>query len=219
MRQTTHVTKQRNTATTNAQQQTKRQNKTQGAAPVAPAFVGYDMIETTLRAYQAGAPPQVLRALAPHVKALWAPATRAELGRPYAELSDYEKVMVDAYEAGDVSLDAFRPLEGADARRRAAAAAAAAAAQVRATACSLLEALIAAALLGGAAFAGSAALAGLEARQFARERAAFRRLKQQQAGGGGGAVVGAVGSEAGNGGGGKGGGGGNGASTLSADQI
>lgn len=52
--------------------------------------------------------------------------------------------MVDTYNAGTVSFDAFRPLEGAEERRRAAAAAQAATAAVFTTVCALLEAMIAA---------------------------------------------------------------------------
>ncbi|GBF88022.1 hypothetical protein Rsub_00734 [Raphidocelis subcapitata] len=127
-----------------------------GAAAVGPGFVGFDMIETTLRAFEAGQPPAV---------AMWAPYTQPNLTQPYEELSDYERVMLDAFDGGYVSFDSFRPLEGAEARRRARAAEAAAEARRGATVCSLVEACIAACLLSTVAFGASAVLAGLEVRQ------------------------------------------------------
>lgn len=56
-----------------------------------PEFVGYDMIETTLRAYHAGEGREFLARVAPFIKDMWAPHT-APLAKPYDELSDYDKV-------------------------------------------------------------------------------------------------------------------------------
>jgi len=136
---------------------------------VGPEFVGYDMIETTLRAYAANESPEFLRRIGPYVKAMWLRYSKP-LARPYEELSDYEKVMVDAFNSGEVSLDAFKQLEGADERRRVFSYAAYQAAKLHLTVCSLLEGVIATCLMCSAAFAGSAILAGLDVRAMRNEK-------------------------------------------------
>jgi hypothetical protein len=53
------------------------------------------MVETTLRAYRAGEPAVFLAAVAPYIKAMWAPYT-TNLTTPYDDLTDYDKVRARA---------------------------------------------------------------------------------------------------------------------------
>jgi hypothetical protein len=49
------------------------------------------MVETTMRAYRAGEPAVFLAAVAPYIKAMWAPYT-GNMTTSYDELTDFDRV-------------------------------------------------------------------------------------------------------------------------------